>query len=64
MSAPETEDLLPFTDPAYWHDPYPYYDRVRPLGSVYESPAGVYVLTRHADVSELVRDPRMSALEL
>lgn len=66
MSAPEspTEDLLPFTDPAYWHDPYPYYDRVRALTPVYRSPAGVHVLTRHADIAEVVRDPRMSALEL
>jgi cytochrome P450 len=58
------EDLLPFTDPAYWHDPYPYYDRVRNLTPVYESPSGVHVLTRHADISALVRDARMSALEL
>lgn len=57
-------DLLPFTDPAYWHDPYPYYDRVRELGPVYQSPSGVFVLTGHADIAELVRDPRMSALEL
>lgn len=64
MSVREPKDLLPFTDPAYLHDPYPYYDRVRALGSVYESPAGVYVLTRHADISDLVRDSRMSALEL
>ncbi len=58
------EDLLPFADPAYWHDPYPYYDRVRELTPVYASPAGVHVLTRHADISTLVRDPRLSALEL
>ncbi len=63
-AGPEAEDLMPFTDPAYWHDPYPYYDRVRTLTPCYESPAGVYVLTRHTDISELVRDPRMSALEL
>ena len=67
MSAAETHvdpDLLPFTDPAFWHDPYPYYDRVRALTPVYASPAGVHVVTRHADVAALIRDPRMSALEL
>ena len=67
MSAAETHvdpDLLPFTDPAFWHDPYPYYDRVRALTPVYASPAGVHVVTRHADVAALLRDPRMSALEL
>jgi cytochrome P450 len=60
----DAEDLLPFTDPAYWHDPYPYYDRVRAATPVYASPAGVHVLTRHEDIAALIRDPRMSALEL
>lgn len=68
MSAPElrddAEDLLPFTDPAFWHEPYPYYDRVRTLTPVYASPAGVHVLTRYADIAALIRDPRLSALEL
>lgn len=58
------EDLLPFTDPAYWHDPYPYYDRVRALGPVYESPSGLLVLTRYRDIAELIRHPATSALEL
>ncbi len=67
MSTAETrdaDDLLPFTDPAFWHDPYPYYDRVRALTPVYASPAGVHVLTRHEHIAALIRDPRMSALEL
>jgi cytochrome P450 len=59
------EDLLPFADPHYWADPYPYYERARAAGDgLYESPAGVYVLLGHADILELVRDPRMSAREL
>ena len=72
MSAPDepagepvaVEDLLPFTDPAYWNDPYPYYDRVRELTPVYESPAGLYVLTRFDDVNSLIRSPHTSALHV
>ncbi len=37
---------------------------MRALTPVYASPAGVHVLTRHADIAALIRDPRMSALEL
>ena len=62
--SPMVEDLLPFTDPAYQYDPYPYYDRVRRLTPVYESPSGLLVLTRYADVAELIRHPATSALEL
>ena len=64
MAVVEPEDLMPFVDPAYWADPYPAYDRVRALTPVYASPAGVHVVTRHADVAELLRDDRLSALEL
>lgn len=61
----QVEDLLPFTDPRYWADPYPYYERARAAcDGVYESPAGLHVLLGHADILELVRDPRMSALQL
>lgn len=65
MSGAETEtDLLPFTDPAYWHDPYPYYDRVRELTHVYDSPSGLKVLSHFQDVNELIRHPATSALEV
>ena len=45
------QDLLPFAEPAYMADPYPYYARVRDLTPVYESPSGVHVVTRHATCS-------------
>ena len=64
MSAIEAEDLLPFVDPVFWNDPYPYYDRVRELTPVYASPAGVHVVTRYEDVTTLLRDDRLSSLEL
>ena len=59
-----TNDLLPFADPTYQHDPYPYYAKVRELTPVYESPSGVHVVTRYSDVFRLLRDPRLSARQL
>lgn len=59
-----TNDLLPFADPTYQSDPYPYYARVREATPVYESPSGVHVVTRYRDVFRLLRDPRLSARQL
>lgn len=59
-----TTDLLPFGDSAYQADPYPYYDVVRALTPVYESPLGVHVVTRYRDVVRLLRDQRLSARQL
>ncbi len=64
MTTAAVEDLLPFADEAFQADPYPYYRRVRDLTPVYESPMGVHVVTRHADVFRLLRDPRMSARQV
>ena len=60
----DAEDLLPFADPIYQADPYPYYVAARNHGPVYESPLGVHVVTRHADIFKLLRDPRMSSRQL
>ena len=59
-----TTDLLPFADPTYQQDPYPYYAVARDLSPVYESPLGVHVVTRHADIFKLLRDPRLSSRQL
>src|SRR5258708_29592637 len=50
-------------------DPYPFYRRLREAAPVHwdESAAGgggAWVLTRHADVMALLRDPRMSATRI
>ncbi len=58
------QDLLPFADPTYQANPYPYYKVVRDLTPVYSSPAGVHCVTRHQDVLALTRDRRLSAKEL
>jgi cytochrome P450 len=39
-------------------NPYPYYDRLRADDPVHSSPLGFYVLSRHADVSSVLRDKR------
>ena len=59
-----TADLLPFADPQFQDDPYPYYRVVRDLTPLYESPLGVYAVMRHKDVAELLRDKRLSAAQL
>jgi cytochrome P450 len=57
-------DLLPFADPVYQEDPYPYYRIVRDLTPLYESPVGVFAVVRHHDVAALLRDKRLSAAQL
>jgi cytochrome P450 len=39
-------------------DPYPIYQQLREADPVHLSPMGAWVLTRHADVSAVLRDPR------
>jgi pimeloyl-[acyl-carrier protein] synthase len=56
-----TEAFNPF-DPAVMADPYPYYRLMRERDPVHWSGvARTWFLTRHADVSELLRDDRFSA---
>ncbi len=57
-------DLLPFADRAFQDNPYPYYKIARDHTPLYESPLGVFAVTRHSDVFSLLRDKRLSAAEL
>jgi cytochrome P450 len=41
-------------------DPYPLYQRLRTQDPVHRSEFGFWVLTRHAEVAAVLRDPRMS----
>jgi cytochrome P450 len=41
-------------------NPYPLYHRLRTEDPVHRSEAGFWVLTRHAEVATVLRDPRMS----
>jgi cytochrome P450 len=56
-------DLFDFTRPAFRRDPYPTYRVLReqmPVARVDRGPIRFSVLTRHADVVAVLRDPRMS----
>ena len=51
-------DDLDFTDPAFHADPYPYYDRLRAIEPIHWN-RDFWVSTRYADVTALLRDPRI-----
>jgi cytochrome P450 len=44
--------------PDFIRDPYPHYERMRATDPVHLTPLGVYVASRHAEVSLVVRDKR------
>ena len=48
-------------DPAYVADPYPFYRRLRREAPVYWWERGrMWLLSRHADVEAVLKDPRLS----
>jgi cytochrome P450 len=49
--------LLGPLDPTHI-DPYPAYARLRAERPIFRTPLGLWVLTRHADVAAVLRDPR------
>jgi pimeloyl-[acyl-carrier protein] synthase len=46
-------------DPEVHADPYPHYRMLREEDPVHRSPLGFWVVSRYADVSALLRDPRL-----
>ena len=57
----DATETYPLTDPAFFEDPYPVYDRMRLLDPVYWSDALGWVLTRYDDVLASFRNPALSA---
>ena len=58
-----SSDLLDFMRPEFLRDPYPTYRALReagPLHRISSGPLRFWVLTRHADVQALLRDPRVT----
>ena len=54
----------PFVDAAFLANPYPAYQTLREAGPLHWSTeffGGAWLLTRHADVEQVLRDPRFSA---
>lgn len=57
-----TPELMWFVaSPGKRADPYPAYGRLRALDPVHRSPLGVWVLSRHAEVSVALRNPALSS---
>jgi cytochrome P450 len=54
---PDTPLFNPWT-PEFITDPYPFYHRLRVTDPMHLKPLGFYVASRHADVSEILRDKR------
>jgi cytochrome P450 PksS len=47
----------PFSDPAFFDDPYPFIHRLRREDPVHLTPFGFWFVTRHDDVKRLFHDP-------
>ena len=58
VAAPQAEPLFNPMSPEVIANPYPHYHRLRTLDPVHRSPLGVFVASRHADVSFVLRDKR------
>jgi cytochrome P450 len=57
-SSPLGRPLFDLLDREFLADPYPVYRALREQAPVWRSPLGFWVLSRHADVSAVLRDPR------
>jgi cytochrome P450 len=58
VASPQPRPLFDPQSPDLIADPYPVYHRLRAEDPVHRSPLGLYVLSRHADVSSVLRDKR------
>jgi cytochrome P450 len=56
-SAPASLAPSPFSDPAFFDDPYPFIHRLRAEDPVHLTPFGFWFVTRHDDVKRLFNDP-------
>ena len=54
----EPKPLFDPLSPEFIRDPYPFYERLRMTDPMHLTPLGVYVASRHADVSLILRDKR------
>jgi cytochrome P450 len=50
--------LLDLSDPKFLADPYAFYRLLRERAPVWRSPIGLWVLSRHADISAVLKDHR------
>src|SRR5215207_10110530 len=58
VQTPSSEPLFNPLSPEFIRNPYPHYERMRTTDPVHLTPLGVYVASRHAEVSLVMRDKR------
>jgi len=58
QAAATTEPLFNPLSPEFIRDPYPHYDRLRCTDPVHITPHGMYLASRHAEVSHVLSDKR------
>jgi cytochrome P450 len=55
-----TEPVFNPFEPDFAANPYPQYEALRTRAPVHETPFGAWIVTRHADVLRILRDPTLS----
>lgn len=60
MNAPTPVDVLPWSDPEFRDNPYPWYDRLRRESPVHRIDDRSFVVTTYSDVAQWAKDPRLS----
>lgn len=63
-NAAAEQNFLPFLDPEYRENPYPFYAKLRIEHPVYRHPAGVWAITRYDDIAKLLYDRSLSVAEI
>ena len=58
VQTPSGEPLFNPLSPEFIRNPYPHYERMRTTDPVHLTPLGVYVASRHAEASLVIRDKR------
>jgi cytochrome P450 len=58
VQAPKGTPLFNPWTPEFIADPYPFYHRLRKTDPMHLTPLGFYLASRHADVTEILRDKR------
>ena len=53
------DDYLPWNDPEFIENPFPWFDRLRKEHPIYQTNDGTYVLTRYEDITKFCRLPVM-----
>jgi cytochrome P450 len=61
--AKESRDILPWGDPAYVANPYPWYEEARRHWPIYRASDGSYVLTRYDDIVKFGKAPSLTIID-